>query len=462
MRKYKSTIIGLLVSATVALAFIQIDDTHVQTILTGAIKTFQDAIHFQATGGGTNYVGIVAPATVPTPVVFKLPGSDGTSGQAVVTDGSANLSFASISGSVPTATPLVFGTPGVIPVFASPELGSYAGSVCPTPQTATAIDASGALTCSAVACPAGSTTDVQYNLSGACAGDAGFTYDSTTAGFIPFVTIRGTTTNPATLQVINTDNAGGAGAHIILSSAGASANADTLVSFDRGLGSGGVGRYLNMGIDQSNGLFSLIDNSSSADAHTGTRVFSIARGTNNFFTEFYEGSGTSTAPALRFINNTTTGWSFTAPGGAQAEIDTIAHGNLITHHTWLTGSSGVFGVDARTVLTPKVDNSVSGAGPVQETCDTSLLELKTSNGAGTAIVLTLTNSQEGQVCRVMNLGSNDLTFATTSSGSAYDQITTASAVQTLSNEGDTIEFISHLDSGTGAQRWYQSQAVAGP
>lgn len=50
-----------------------------------------------------------------------------------------------------TPTPLVFGTPGVIPVFAATELGSYAGATCPTPQVATGISASGALTCAAAA-----------------------------------------------------------------------------------------------------------------------------------------------------------------------------------------------------------------------------------------------------------------------------------------------------------------------
>lgn len=142
----RKAIIALLVTATVALAFIQIDDTHVQTVLTGAIKTFQDAIRFQATGGGSEYVGIVGPSVVNTPsVTYKLPQNDGTSGQALVTDGAANLSFASVAATTPT--PLVFGTPGVIAVFASPELGQYPGAACTPPALALSQSSSGAWTC---------------------------------------------------------------------------------------------------------------------------------------------------------------------------------------------------------------------------------------------------------------------------------------------------------------------------
>lgn len=148
----RKAIIALLVTATVALAFIQIDDTHVQTVLTGAIKTFQDAIRFQATGGGSEYVGIVGPAVVNTPsVTYKLPQNDGTAGQVLTTDGSANLSFSSVAVTTPTPqptpTPLVFGTPGVIAVFASPELGQYPGAACTPPALALSQSSSGVWTC---------------------------------------------------------------------------------------------------------------------------------------------------------------------------------------------------------------------------------------------------------------------------------------------------------------------------
>lgn len=142
----RKAIIALLVTATVALAFIQIDDTHVQTVLTGAIKTFQDAIHFQATGGGSAYVGLVGPAVVNTPsVTYKLPQNDGTSGQALVTDGSANLSFASVSATTPT--PLAFGTPPNIAIFGSPNFQTYPGSACTPPALALSSNSAGVWTC---------------------------------------------------------------------------------------------------------------------------------------------------------------------------------------------------------------------------------------------------------------------------------------------------------------------------
>lgn len=49
-------------------------------------------------GGGSSAVTIKAPTYLSADVDFVLPSSDGTSGQALVTDGSGNLSFATISG----------------------------------------------------------------------------------------------------------------------------------------------------------------------------------------------------------------------------------------------------------------------------------------------------------------------------------------------------------------------------
>ena len=114
----RNAIISILVVATIAVAFILLDDTHDQTILSG-IKTFIPAIRFRATGGGTNYIGLIGPATVPTSVTFKLPTGDGTNGQVVVTDGSANLAFANIPTPVPTLVP-----------FSIPH---YAFTALPTP-----------------------------------------------------------------------------------------------------------------------------------------------------------------------------------------------------------------------------------------------------------------------------------------------------------------------------------------
>ena len=56
----------------------------------------------------SNYVGSKSPGTVGTNLIFTLPSADGTSGQALVTDASGNLSFAAagatISGDTSTNT----------------------------------------------------------------------------------------------------------------------------------------------------------------------------------------------------------------------------------------------------------------------------------------------------------------------------------------------------------------------
>ena len=53
----------------------------------GTLRIFEDS------DNGTNYVALQAPASVAANVTFKLPSADGTTGQAIITDGSGNLSF---------------------------------------------------------------------------------------------------------------------------------------------------------------------------------------------------------------------------------------------------------------------------------------------------------------------------------------------------------------------------------
>ena len=57
---------------------------------------------FEATGNGTNYVGLKAPSSVTSDTTFTLPDGDGSSNQFIKTDGNGNLSFSSIS-STPSA-----------------------------------------------------------------------------------------------------------------------------------------------------------------------------------------------------------------------------------------------------------------------------------------------------------------------------------------------------------------------
>ena len=50
----------------------------------------------EGTNNGTNFIGLKAPNAVTTTTTFTLPDGDGSNGQALVTDGSGNLSFATI------------------------------------------------------------------------------------------------------------------------------------------------------------------------------------------------------------------------------------------------------------------------------------------------------------------------------------------------------------------------------
>ena len=51
----------------------------------------------ETTANGTNYIGLKAPASVSADLTFTLPATDGTNGQALVTNGSGVLSFTTIS-----------------------------------------------------------------------------------------------------------------------------------------------------------------------------------------------------------------------------------------------------------------------------------------------------------------------------------------------------------------------------
>lgn len=48
---------------------------------------------FEDTDNGTNYIGIDVPAAVTTSLTYTLPGTDGSSGDVITTDGTGNLSF---------------------------------------------------------------------------------------------------------------------------------------------------------------------------------------------------------------------------------------------------------------------------------------------------------------------------------------------------------------------------------
>ena len=66
---------------------------------------------YEDTDNGTNYVSLKAADSIASNVTFTLPAADGTSGQAVVTDGSGNLSFgnAGITTGKAIAMSMIFG-----------------------------------------------------------------------------------------------------------------------------------------------------------------------------------------------------------------------------------------------------------------------------------------------------------------------------------------------------------------
>ena len=134
--------------------------TQDQTIAANLTLNAQGDLRF-ADADSSNYVAFQAPSTVASNILWTLPSTDGTSGQALVTNGTGTLSWASVAG-----------------------------------------------------IPGGSTTQVQFNDGGVFGGDADFTYNKTTniltaaggfssAGTYNNVTITAPASS-ATLTIANT------------------------------------------------------------------------------------------------------------------------------------------------------------------------------------------------------------------------------------------------------------------
>src|SRR6056300_1293271 len=70
----------------------------IDELFVGNSTTTGGTIKFnEGTDNGTNFVGLKAPNNVSSSVTFTLPGSDGTNGQALLTDGSGVLSFGEVA-----------------------------------------------------------------------------------------------------------------------------------------------------------------------------------------------------------------------------------------------------------------------------------------------------------------------------------------------------------------------------
>jgi hypothetical protein len=89
------SITGLSTTATGTVLTLS-DTTNTSTV--NLIIDNQKEIRFrETTANGTNYVGLKAPASLSADLTYTLPSADGTSGQALVTNGSGVLSFTTIS-----------------------------------------------------------------------------------------------------------------------------------------------------------------------------------------------------------------------------------------------------------------------------------------------------------------------------------------------------------------------------
>lgn len=88
------------------------------TSVSGAdIKLYED------TDNGTNYVGIKAPASIASDVTWTLPSTDGTNGQALVTNGTGTLSWTTVAGGLTVSNDTSTST-NVYPAF----LGTTSGT----------------------------------------------------------------------------------------------------------------------------------------------------------------------------------------------------------------------------------------------------------------------------------------------------------------------------------------------
>jgi len=89
------SITGLSTTATGTV--VTISDTENKTSVNLIIDNQKEIRFRETTANGTNYVGLKAPASLSADLTYTLPSTDGTNGQALVTNGSGTLSFATVA-----------------------------------------------------------------------------------------------------------------------------------------------------------------------------------------------------------------------------------------------------------------------------------------------------------------------------------------------------------------------------
>jgi len=92
------SITGLSTTATGTV--VTISDTENKTSVNLIIDNQKEIRFRETTANGINYVGLKAPASLSADLTYTLPSTDGTSGQALVTNGSGTLSFATVAASL--------------------------------------------------------------------------------------------------------------------------------------------------------------------------------------------------------------------------------------------------------------------------------------------------------------------------------------------------------------------------
>ena len=422
--RLRSAIISILVVATIAGAFLIIDDTHDQTV--GGVKTHVFPVIGSVTCNGLPATPINGElqycSDCQMPSMPCQPG--GTGAMAAYIDGTWEC-FPGGNAVVSTPTPVAFScaTPQVVQAYN----GATSTTTCVTPSGGT--------------CPAGTNAEVQYNDTGSCGADLQFQWAKGIYRLDILQPTPASTPTPNSVEffITNNQNTSGSGAWSKVGNAGTSATADEGISFDSGVA--GADRYLNEGrISDSGNEFRIISNSSFLpDVRTGTGWFYIDMANDQVL---FKEMGTSSVPGIAWINDASTGVSFTSSGGLQRTIYHLINGVPSFQEEHVVTGENVVGISQRFRLIHAAPSPLTGAGPDVVIPTNALMELSTSNGAGTAVELDTTNIQEGDVVVIMNTAANDLTF-TSASGANFCQKTNGGSTQTLAADSSNIKFIAH-------------------
>jgi hypothetical protein len=277
----------------------------------------------------SNYVGFKSPGTVGTNLIFTLPSSDGSAGQALVTDASGTLSFAAAGATITSDTStdtdflLYFAstTSGALTavkqdsgLIYNPSTGSLSSAVFIGALTGNASTATTAATL---------TTTRAIEVSGAVTGTANFDGSAainivTTATSDPTITLTGavtgagTLTNLGSVSIATTNTAdptitlgGDLSGSVTLTNLASGTLTATIAANSVALGTDTTGNYVAAGAVSGTGL----SGSASAEGATFT-VTSNATSANTASTivardgsgNFTAGVITATATAARYAD----------------------------------------------------------------------------------------------------------------------------------------------------------------